>query len=331
MSAEIPGIKKPGLHELPTMKERMTFLYVERCVVSRKDGAITVMDSRGTASIPAASLAVLMVGPGTNVSHRAMELLGDVGACCIWVGEHGVRYYAHGRSLAQSSRMIMRQAELVSNTRKRLAVARKMYQMRFPNEDVSNLTMQQLRGREGSRVRSAYRRCSKEFGVPWTGREYNPDDFHDASPINQALSAAHVCLYGLAHSVIVALGCSPALGFIHVGHERSFVYDVADLYKADLTIPIAFEVAAEGADDVAAETRKRTRDAFSNSRIIQAMVHDLRYLLLDENDSADLSVNVVYLWDEHRGRVDAGVSYSTDLDGDSFATLEEGYGIIQED
>ena len=309
MSDSIPGAKKPELQELPTMKERMTFLYVERCVVSRQDSAISVTDDRGTACIPAASLAVLMMGPGTKVSHRAMELLGDTGACAIWVGEHGVRYYAHGRSLAQSSRMIVRQAELVSNKRKRLEVARKMYQMRFPNEDVSLLTMQQLRGREGSRVRSVYRRLSKEYGVPWTKREYNPDDFQDATPINQALSAAHVCLYGLAHSVIVSLGCSPALGFVHVGHERSFVYDVADLYKADLTIPLAFEVAAEKPEDVAAETRRRVRDAFSRSHVIETMVRDLRFLLLEESDEEDLRVNVLHLWDEKSGEVNAGVSY----------------------
>lgn len=206
MRGQIPGIKKPDLHALPQIKERMTFLYVEHCQVSRQDGAITISEVRGTAYVPAASLGVLMLGPGTSISHRAMELIGDAGTCVIWVGEQGVRYYAHGRSLTNSSRFIMRQAELVTNTRSRLRVARRMYQMRFPNEDVSGLTMQQLRGREGSRVRSVYRRCSQETGVPWNGREYNPDDFQDANSINQALSAGHVCLYGAAHSVIVALG-----------------------------------------------------------------------------------------------------------------------------
>lgn len=262
MSASIPGIQKPELHALPTIKERMTFLYVEHCVVSRQDGAITIIDFRGTACVPAASLGVLMLGPGTRISHRAMELVGDAGTTTIWVGEHGVRYYAHGRSLTQSSRMIMRQAELVVNTRSRLAVARAMYQMRFPNEDVSKLTMQQLRGREGARIRSVYRKCSKEYGVPWSGREYNPQDFEGSTPVNKALSAGHVCLYGAAHSVIVAMGCSPALGFVHTGHERSFVYDIADLYKAEVTIPIAFQLAAEGHDDIAAEARRRAETAF---------------------------------------------------------------------
>lgn len=308
MTREIPGVAKPDLRDLPTIKERMTFLYVEHCRVSRQDGAISVTDTRGTVCVPAASLGVLMLGPGTAVSHRAVELIGDAGTTMIWVGEQGVRYYAHGRPLTRSSRLIVRQAELVTNTRKRLAVARRMYQMRFPHDDVSSLTMQQLRGREGSRVRSVYRKCSKEHGVPWSGREYNPNDFFDASPVNQALSAAHVCLYGAAHSVIVALGCSPALGFVHTGHERSFVYDVADLYKAEITIPIAFSVAAESVADIGGETRRRTRDAFSKGHVLERMVHDIRKLLLEE-DSDTLEVETLNLWDEKRGPVSAGVSY----------------------
>lgn len=125
------------------------------------------------------------------------------------IGERGVRYYAHGRALNHSSRFLEQQARLVSNTRTRLDVARKMYQMRFPGENVGGLTMQQLRGREGARVRHNYRLQSKTYGVEWEGREYNPDDFSAGTVVNQALSAANVALYGLVQSVIVALGMSP--------------------------------------------------------------------------------------------------------------------------
>lgn len=68
----------------------------------------------------------------------------------VWVGEQGVRQYAHGRSLNHSSRILQAQAKLVSNQRSRVAVARKMYQMRFPNDDVSDLTMAELRGKEAA-------------------------------------------------------------------------------------------------------------------------------------------------------------------------------------
>ena len=124
----LPGMKKPELQALPTVRDRLSFLYLEHCLLNRRDGAITVMDARGTVHVPAASLSVLLLGPGTSVSHRAMELIGDAGTSIVWVGEYGVRYYAHGRPLTHSARMLIRQAELVSNVRSRIAVARQMYQ-----------------------------------------------------------------------------------------------------------------------------------------------------------------------------------------------------------
>ena len=164
--AEIPGMIRPELQALPQVKDRMTFLYLEHCTLGRQDGAITVTDEKGVVHIPAAMISVLLLGPGTRVSHRAMELMGDMGVGAVWVGEHGVRYYAHGRPLTTRAALLLRQAELVSNTRKHLDVVRRMYQLRFPDEDVSHLTMQQLRGREGSRTRNAYRKAAKETGVP---------------------------------------------------------------------------------------------------------------------------------------------------------------------
>ena len=100
---------------------------------------------------------MLLLGPGTDISHRAMELIGDTGISVIWVGEHGVRYYAHGRALNSHSTLLEKQAKLVSNTRKHLDVVRKMYEMRFADADVSGMTLQQLRGRE-------VHECEKSIG-----------------------------------------------------------------------------------------------------------------------------------------------------------------------
>ena len=340
MSRAIAGAEKPQLQELPRIAERMTFLYLERCVVSRKDSAITVTDERGSVHIPAASLGVLLLGPGTNVTHRAIELIGDTGTSIVWVGEQGVRYYAHGRPLAQSSRLLVAQASLVSNKRTRLAVARDMYQLRFPNEDVTGLTMQQLRGREGSRIRSVYRKASKESGVPWHGRDYSVDNFSASDPINMALSAAHACLYGVVHSVIVSLGCSPGLGFIHTCHDRSFVYDIADLYKAEVTIPIAFNVTALAPDDIGSVTRRAVRDAMSDGKILERVVRDIQKLLqrdaadADSDQIGEFDGDYLALWDEKLDTVTSGVLYSPDDDGfsasDADLILQAGYGVILE-
>lgn len=309
------GMIRPDLQALPQVKDRMTFLYLEHCTLERQDGAITVTDENGVVHIPAAAISVLLLGPGTRVTHRAMELMGDTGVGAVWVGEHGVRYYAHGRPLTTRANLLIRQAELVSNTRKHLDVVRKMYQLRFPDENVTHLTMQQLRGREGSRVRNVYRAYAKETGVAWSGRVYNPDDFSSGDAVNQALSAGHACLYGLAHAVIVALGCAPGLGFIHVGHERSFVYDIADLYKSEITIPIAFQTAAEAPEDLPAIVRRRVRDAMVSARILERMVHDIRWLLSPAEESMEPE-EAIYLWDNQRGVVSNGINYFREEEGD---------------
>ena len=125
---EKSGAKKTELTELPKISDRVSFIYVEHAKINRHDSAITVVDSRGTVKIPAAMVGVLILGPGTDISHRAVELIGDTGTSMVWVGERGVRQYAHGRALAHSTKYLEQQAKLVTNTRTRVAVARKMFQ-----------------------------------------------------------------------------------------------------------------------------------------------------------------------------------------------------------
>jgi len=229
-----------------------------------------------------------------------------------------VRYYAHGRSLARSSRLLIAQAEKVSNTRSRLEVARTMYAWRFPDDDTNGLTMQQLRGREGARVRRVYRYWSEQTGVPWTRRSYNPNDFGDGDPINQSLSAAHACLYGIVHAAIVALGCAPGLGFVHTGNSWSFVYDIADLYKAEITIPVAFQVTAkyEEGQDIGAITRRAVRDRIRGEKIMQRVARDIQRLLVpNEIPEEILESTDMMLWDEKTGGTSA--RHNFEMDGDA--------------
>ena len=304
------GAKKPELQELPQIKERISFLYLEHASINRADSAITVTDEQGTVHVPAASLGVVLLGPGTNITHRAMELIGDTGASILWVGEKGVRYYAHGHPLTHSSRLLIAQAALVSNVQKRAQVARQMYAIRFPGENVAGMSLQQLRGREGARVRKIYRDLSKKTGVEWNGRDYDPNHFSGGTPVNQALSAANACLYGICHSVIVAMGASPGLGFVHSGHERSFVYDMADLYKAETAMPIAFQIAQrhEEIEDIGRATRHAMRDIINEKKLLVQIAKDLKFLLHQEADE-DPNWDVVELWDDKNGFVKSGISY----------------------
>lgn len=315
----VPGPPPAEIGELVRAEDRLSFLYLERCTVHRDGNALTATDERGVVHVPAATLGAVLLGPGTRVTHQAMMLLADSGSTCVWVGEHGVRYYAHGRTLTNSSRLIEAQARLVSNQSSRLRIAREMYAMRFPGEDVSLLTMQQLRGREGARVRRVYRDQAEITGVEWKRRDYQPEDFNASDAVNQALSAATTCLYGIAHAVIVAMGASPALGFVHAGHARSFVFDVADLYKAEIAIPVAFQVAAtQQLEDIAGETRRRIRDRVNDGHLLTRCTKDIRRLLSDGDPASELAEDqpgwdVIHLWDGGRGKVAGGHDYSDDV------------------
>lgn len=310
----IPGTPPSRVHELARAQDRLSFVYVERCTIHRDQNAITVTNQDGVVHVPAATIGAFLLGPGTRVTHQAMMLLADSGSTAVWVGEQGVRYYAHGRGLSRSSRWMEAQAEIVSNQSRRLAVARQMYSMRFPNESVTGSTMQQLRGREGVRVRKAYRRAAESAGISWDRRSYDSLDFGSGDPVNQALSAATACLYGVVHAVIVSLGCSPGLGIVHTGHERSFVFDIADLYKADLAIPVAFSVAASDSADVPGDTRRAMRDAIHEQRLLPRCVRDVQELLAEGDHSVVDEWDVIYLWDGSKGRVAGGKDYANEVE-----------------
>ncbi|MFI1432592.1 type I-E CRISPR-associated endonuclease Cas1e [Streptomyces lydicus] len=304
-------------HELARVGDRLSFIYLERCTVHRDANAITAEDAEGVTHIPSATIGTLLLGPGTRITHQAMAVLGDSGAGVVWVGEHGVRFYAGGRALTRSSGLVEAQATAWANRRTRLEVARAMYRLRFPDDDPSGHTRQELLSMEGRRLKDCYRRESARTGVPWRRREYHRDDFSAGDAPNQGITAAAQCMYGIAHAVVAALGCSPGLGFVHSGHERSFVLDVADLYKTEIAVPAAFDAAAEGPEDVAARTRRALRDRINKTQLLDKCVRDIKNLLGYSNDrnTADGSPtqDVVTLQSDHDTHVDGGRNYGDEI------------------
>ena len=279
---------RQNLHELPNFDDRLSCLYVEHAVIDKHEKAVAVHQADGTVPVPAASLAMIMLGPGTRITHAAVQALADNNCLAVWCGEQGVRFYATGLGGSRHSRNLLRQVRLVSDELLRLQVVVRMYCLRFDDPPDPGLSLQQLRGKEGIRVREAYARASRETGVPWEGRSYRREQWDFADPVNRALSAANACLYGLCHAAILSAGYSAALGFIHTGKQLSFVYDVADLYKADLAIPLAFAAAAEGAADIERRVRLACRDRFHGERLMCRILPDIRHVLdVGEPELAD--------------------------------------------
>lgn len=279
-------------HELPRLEDSLSFLYVERCRIEQDDLAIAVWDMEGVTPIPIASLNCLMLGPGTVVTHAAMKAIGENGCNVVWVGERGVRLYASATGETRSARQLLRQAMLATREPLRLRVVTRMYRMRFKDEELpAGLTLQQIRGREGIRVRTAYSNAARENNVPWDGRDYDREDWSSQSDINKALSSAAACLYGVCHAAIVAMGYSPGLGFIHSGKQLSFVYDIADLYRVELAIPIAFRAVAEHVEEringrktknpieLEQRTRYLMRGAIVRAKLLHRIPRDIAHCL----------------------------------------------------
>jgi CRISPR-associated protein Cas1 len=256
----------------------LTFLYVERVRVEQNASAIVLVDANGHTAVPVASLSVLMLGPGTVITHAAMLACADNGCSVTFCGESGVRLYACGLGETRRASNLMAQAKAWASPEEHLAIVRRMYRMRFTDPLDDDLTLEQIRGMEGVRVREAYAHVSHETGVPWRGRSYN-GDWASADAVNRALSTANACLYGLCHAAIVSTGFSPGLGFVHTGKALAFVYDVADLYKVDITIPVAFAAATGPLDGLESRVRKACRDVFRRTKLIERIIPDMQRVL----------------------------------------------------
>lgn len=302
------------LHLLPKFRDSLSYLYVEHGRVEQDDRSVALWTAAGKVQIPCASLAVLMLGPGTSISHAAVATLAEHGCLVIWCGEEGIRFYAQGLGLTRSAAALLHQVTLWANPQTRLQVVRRLYQARFPEPLDDSLTLQQIRGKEGIRVREAYARASRETGVPWQGRAYQRRVWQAADPVNRALSTANSCLYGICHAGILALGLSPALGFIHTGKQLSFVFDVADIYKTRLSIPLAFREAARGLDQLERRVRHACRDAFREMGLLKTIITDLQ-TILDLQEPGPLTTLEQYhrdaarpgdLWDPDTGTVPGG-------------------------
>jgi CRISP-associated protein Cas1 len=275
------------LHELPRFKDRWPYLYLECGRLDQDAHGLVFHDAAGDAPVPIDQLALVMLGPGTTLTHAAVKALAANSCLLAWVGEAGVRTYAHSTGATFSARRLLNQARLFSDETQRLAVVYRMYQKRFPGAPLVDKNIEQVRGMEGLRVRRAYQEAAAQYGVVWEGRNYDQDDWFEATPTNRALSAANACLYGLCHAAIVSAGYSAAIGFVHTGKMLSFAYDVADLYKTELTVPIAFRLAATVTKDLERAVRMECRTAFHAARLMDRILPDIKEVLGVSDDPGE--------------------------------------------
>jgi CRISPR-associated protein Cas1 len=262
------------------MKERLSILFIEKGQIDVLDGAFVVVDVSGVRThVPLGGVACLMLEPGTRVSHAAAALAARVGTLLVWVGEAGVRLYSSGQPGGARADRLLYQARLALDPELRLKVVRKMYTMRFGEEPPARRSVKQLRGIEGVRVRETYKLIAKKYGVEWKVRDYDVEDWDKGDIANRCLSSATACLYGVTEAAVLAAGYAPAVGFIHTGKPLSFVYDVADIYKFETVVPVAFRIAARRPHNAEQQVRLACRDVFRETRLLERIIPGIEEML----------------------------------------------------
>lgn len=302
---------------LPRVADSLSFVYLDVArVVQDSTGVCALVESpRGEERvyIPTAALSCVLLGPGTSITQPALTMFTRHGTTVLCVGSGGVRCYAGMVAATLTTEWLEKQVKSWSDEERRIQVATQMYVTRFGTPPPAGTNLAQLRGMEGQRMKALYRMLGNKYKLRRFKRSYDPADWDSQDSVKQALSAANSCLYGIVHAATLALGCSPALGFVHTGTQYAWIYDIADLYKAKLTIPLAFSLHASAQPE--RDARLKFREDLRLFRLLPTIVTDIQRLLDPDNQTVgdDQPGNsMVNLWDPEAGPLPAGVNYGDD-------------------
>lgn len=313
MSTNLPArLIRPSGYLVPRVVDQLSFCYIHMAQVTQdKTGVLARMETQEgerRAYLPTAAIAALLLGPGVSITQSAITTLARHGTTIVFVGQQGTRFYS---SIPGSSNteLLLLAARTAVDDGLRLSAARRLYGLRFDDDIPEHFTLEQLRGFEGARMRATYQALAKQHRIAFR-RQYTFSDFDAADPVNQALSSANTCLYGVVGAALASLGIPSGLGIVHTGARESLVYDIADIYKAEITIPLAFACASE--DNPSTTVRRKLRNRITLTRLLPRIVRDIRHVygLADRGHRDDpRDVVLTRLWDGD-GEVPGGTNYA---------------------
>jgi CRISPR-associated protein Cas1 len=274
--------------------DRHGLIWLERGELCVIDGCLHFLAGKDSLTphilqVPHQAVSMILLGPGSSVTHDALRLLARHGTLMAAVGKDGVRSYTAPPLLPDRSDIARRQAELWGSPRRRISVARRMYALRL-GEVLPHRELDTLRGIEGARVKRAYRLMAQRYGIDWNGRRYDRDNPESVDTPNQAINHAATAVQAAAAIAVQAVAAIPQLGFIHEDSGQSFVLDIADLFRDTTTLQIAFSVAKKAATDPTTIDRLVRREAstvFRKKRVIPSMIDSIKQVLrMEEVDGS---------------------------------------------
>lgn len=268
----------PAGHQV-RLEDRVSFLYLERCSIRQdKTGVVAYSQVDGERlkrriQIPVSGLAVLQLGPGTSISAAAMTSCTRAGATVMFTGGGGLPAYSYSVPLTNSAKWAIAQAKLASSERNQRKAAKLLYRRQLGLEiEDEETSIAVMRGLEGKAMKLVYRTQAREHGVKGFRRDTAAED-----SVNVCLNLANSMLYGCAASACNALGINPALGVIHRGDSRSLLFDLADLYKPQVSIPLAFKCSRK--ENPLSELRKGMRQEIHRRKMLPDMLNVLMEIL----------------------------------------------------
>lgn len=270
--------------------DRHGLIWLERGELCVVDGCLNFVSGKQapvphSLQVPHQALSMILLGPGSSVTHDALRLLARHGTLMAAVGVDGVRTYTAPPLMPDRSDIARRQAELWGSPRRRVSVARRMYALRL-GEVLPHRDLDTLRGIEGARVKTIYRLMADKYGIKWNGRHYDRDNPNAADTPNQAINHAATAVQAAAAIAVQSLAAIPQLGFIHEDSGQAFVLDIADLFRDSVTLDIAFSAAkkiSEGNDTVIDRlVRREASTVFRKQGVIPAMIDKIKQVLRTE-------------------------------------------------
>lgn len=263
------------------VEKRTPYLYLERGALHRGENSVYFRVGGTDYDIPAATLACVFLGHGTSITQPAALELGRWAVPVLFTGTHGYTVaQAWVPSIASRAHLLRRQATVYANARLRAKAVRNMFSIRWHENIPEKYAIADLMRSEGRKVKKRYKELADQNDIVFT----RSHDYEVSDNVNKAISEGSHCLYGLATSVILSLGLTPGLGFLHTGKSASFAYDIADLYKDEFVLPVAFQ----GVEDI----RKHLIMSSAATRLVPRMVQDILQILGETDDQAGL-------WDGH--------------------------------
>lgn len=230
---------------LTRAEDRISLLYIEKAKIEQSEYGVQIRQGNKVSEIPITTISCLLLGPGTTITHRAVSNIGAAGCIICWMGMDQAIFYAYGEPATTKSKNILKQMHYHESKTLHLDIVHKLYNYRYPNDKIKSASLNQLKGFEGTKVKECYDYYAKQFNVNWNGRNYDHTDFESSDLINKYITSLNGLLYAITKAIIYIMGYSPSIGFIHTGNIDSFVFDVADLFKENITIPLAFKLASQ--------------------------------------------------------------------------------------